>query len=317
MLVEKQTDVSIIIPHRGNPLGLWATVHSCEDNFKGSELSYNFVIVTNGEEVSVESRSVLRNLESSGKLLKHIHSDEPLTPPAARQLGVAAADGEILAFLDNHCLVGAKYFERAVLVMRNSPIDVLHSTTCFYTNDGLHYHYKLKLDYNFWAESAKFPQSEYKPYPIAAGGHGGFFVRRSSWDSIGGYGPDSLFKGYGGEELIFDLKAWLTGHTVYIDPKVIHYHYTGARGYDRHYTDEYYQNLLVSANVIGGEEWMYRVYKSFAGPGHLRLRPKKNMYDIMIDAYDTSAEYAKQLESRRVCDFNELLRTFQQKQVAM
>jgi hypothetical protein len=311
------TDFTIIIPHRGNPLGLWATIHSCESDLERTKFNYNYVIVTNGEELPEETRSTLLHLQKAGRLLKHEHSDAPLSPPEAREVGVRIADGKLLFFFDNHCLVSPRYFERAVLDFEKPEIDVLHSTTRFYTGDVTCYHYCLRLDYNFWAAAATMPLSWCKPYQIAAGGHGGFVVRQEAWQDLGGYGPASLLRGYGGEELIFDLKAGLLGKKVFLDPRLIHYHYTGNRGYTRHYTDEYYVNMLVSAHVIGGEKWMYRVLDSFINKGHLRIGAKQNMFDLVMAAYERSAEYAQHVAKSARCDLDELLKEYRRNQVAM
>jgi hypothetical protein len=284
---------------------------------ESSKFTYNYVIVTNGEPLPAEAKSTLLHLGRTGRLLKHEHTDDPLSPPEAREIGASIADGQLLFFFDNHCVLAPRYFERAALDMNQLGIDVLHSTTRFYAGDNTHYHYRLKLDYNFWAESATAPQNDYKPYKIAAGGHGGFVVRKSVWEELGGYGPSSLLRGYGGEELIFDLKAWLYGKTVYLDPKLVHFHYAGDRGYSRHFTDEYYVNMLVSANVIGGETWMFKVLDSFVRGGHMRLHPQVSMYDILVSAYERSAEYARQVQSRSRCSLDELLQEFRRNSVAM
>jgi hypothetical protein len=126
-----------------------------------------------------------------------------------------------------------------------------------------------------------------------------------------------LLQGYGGEELLFDLKAGLMGREVYLDPKLIHFHYAGDRGYSRHFTDQYYVNMLVSAHVIGGEKWLYKVFSSFVNGGHLRLQPERNMYDLLINAYERSAEYATEIKARSRCSLDELLREFKKNQVAM
>jgi hypothetical protein len=307
--------LTIIVPHRGNPLGVWATCHSCEEDLEGTGIDYNFVVVTNGEELNAEETQCLWYLEKSGKLLKHIHSDEPLSPPVARQRGAEVADGDLLLFFDNHCLVGKRYFERVVADFERFGCDMLHSSTRFYAGDFTHYQYRLLLDYNFWGDSA-FEPDDYKPYRIAAGGHGGFVVRRDVWNEVGGYGPEDLLKGYGGEELLFDLKMWRLGHNNYIDPKLIHWHYTGNRGYSRHYTDEYYVNMMVTAHVIGGEKWLYRLYDSFTNRGHIRIRPKKLMYELLEEAYHRSAQYAKELDSKALYSLDELLVKFREEQVA-
>jgi len=312
------TDFSIIIPHRGSALGLWATIQSCEEDLLCSPHSYNYVVVTNGEKLDSDAESVVRHVEESGRLLAHIHEDAPLSPPAARQRGAQCADGSLLFFFDNHCLVGRKYFGRAVADFDQLPIDMLHSSTVFYAGQGVHYHYRLKLDYNFWAESSTVAEREHKPYQLAAGGHGGFVVRKSVWDEVGGYGPEDLLQGYGGEELLFDLKMWRYGRTNWIDPKLIHYHFAGNRGYSRHYTDEFYLNMMVSALVIGGEKWLYKVYDSFAGKNkHVRVNPKANMYDLMAKAYSRGACFSKLVDAKSTKTLDDLLVYFRQHQVAL
>ena len=290
-------------------MGLWATTHSCLSDLTASKYVDNFelIVVSNGGDISREEAEIIRHLENL-KEFKHIHEDAALTPPAARTRGVVESSGEILCFLDNHCLVKPQYFDRFSLDFGKG-MDMVHSSTCFHESDGVHYQYRLKLDYNFWAESVKTAKDD-RPYMIAAGGHGGFAVRRSVWDAVGGYGPDDLFIGYGGEELVFDLKLWRMGYKVHLDPKAIHYHYAGHRGYDRHFTDDYYTNLLVCANVIGGEKWFYKVFDSFISKVHMRLKPKKHWFDILEEAYVRSAEYAQHLDNSCTQSLDDVLRWF-------
>ena len=312
-------DCSIIIPHRGNALGLWATIHSCELDLLDTGITYNFVIVTNGGKGDDDTVNTLTYLERTGALLKHLHFDEPLSPPVARQRGAAVADGRLLCFFDNHCLLGKRYFERVIADFDGKPMDMLHSAFRFYTAEGTHYHYKLKLDYNFWAESMKLPVREFTLYKIAASGHGGFVVRKDAWDEVGGYGPEGLFVGYAGEELATDLKLWRYGKTNWVDPRLIHYHYaSNTRGYSRHYTDEYYVNLMVSALVVGGEKWLYRVYESFAGKHkHVRVKSTTNMYDLMELAYKRGIAYSKYVDAHSQYSLDEILVKFRKDSVAM
>lgn len=313
------SDITIVIPHRGNPLGLWATLHSCEEDLQGSKYNYNYVVVTNGEKLTNEEESTLAHIERKGKLLKHIHSTEPLSPPLARTKGVEAADGDIICFFDNHCLVSKQYFDRVMLNFKRDDIDLLHSSTIFHTGDGTHYHYNLTLDYNFWGRGCLLPQNEYKPYMIAMAGHGGFCIKKSTWEEIGGYGPTSLLSGYGGEESLLDLKLWRLGKKNWIDPKLIHYHYPGKRVYSRHFTDEYYINLLTAAHVIGGESWLYKVFDSILTKNHIRpyTPDSKSNMDLLETAFYRGHNYSKELDFKSIRSLDECLQYFVPNEIAM
>ncbi len=175
--------ISIIIPHRGNDLGLWATVTSCENELLNSGIEVEYIFITNGDkELNSDSKAVIEHVRLAGKLKHHEHFVEGLTPPDARQIGSTYATGEYLFFFDNHCMVTKDYFKRAIHDFTTYDIDLLHSTTQYYVDDPKCYHYNLKLKYNFWGAANAKPRQEMKPYQIAVGGHGGFAVKRSSWE---------------------------------------------------------------------------------------------------------------------------------------
>jgi hypothetical protein len=255
---------------------LWATLCQCNEELKNSKLitDWKFIVITNGEEKLPSSTvELLRILDNNNKLI-HKHYVESLSPPQARQAGVDLADSEYLFFFDNHCLPSRNYFDRAYLFFQEDESNVfLHSATKFYTDDFPCYHYNIKnnLKFNFWGDSSTMQKSN-KHYLIAMGGHGGFAVKKSVWNSLGGYGPSELLKGYGGEEPLFDLRMWLKGYKVSLEPKMLHSHYAGDRGYPRHYTEEYYTNMLSAAYVVGGEVWLYRILDSLINNKHIMSR---------------------------------------------
>lgn len=307
------TDFSIVVPHRGNPLGLWATIQSCDNELEGSKFKYNYVVVINGEgeKLDTDLATMVHYFKRSPKVRSVIQHEDPLSPPEARQRGFDQADGKYIFSFDNHCLVSPGYFKRAIADFEHFDIDLLHSAYQFFLDDVVHYHYTLKLSHNFWGGSG-FPLADtVRPCRIAAGGHGGFAVKRSSWEEVGGYGPPGLFQGYAGEEIYTDLKFWMMGKSVWIDPKVRHTHYAGKRDYIRHYSDDFYRNLMACANVIGGEEWLYKVYNSFSNPEKwVRHKSDITMFDLMVEAYKRSADHALWMKQNRQRSLEDLLEWF-------
>jgi hypothetical protein len=308
-------DLTIVLAHRGNPMGLWATVHSCEIDLVDSGLKHNYVIVVNGEEkLSREDEQLKIKMERVGKLRDFIFHPDPLSPPTARQYGTESANGKYLFFFDNHCLVGKEYFRRAIQHMEGYGMDMLHSSTRFYLDDEFCYHYKIReqMKKNFWGDAAT-EAADCVPYRIACGGHGGFVVRRSVWDEVGGYGPVHLFEGYGGEEMYFDLKMGMLGKTNWIAPDVIHYHFNGTRGYTRHFTADYYRNMMMCAYIIGGEKWMYKVYENFTKDSKSRTI---DLFELLQAAEIRGKGHAEWLAGKRQKSLDELLMWYDTQHVA-
>jgi hypothetical protein len=327
-------DFSIIIAHRdintiecsgchkklGNtassaPLGLWATIHSIESDLEGSGFDYDYSIVVNGvEKEHPDTFNLLWYVNDAKKLALRRRLDEPVAPPLARQMAVEESTGKVLFFFDSHILVHKGYFKRAFESMDKYGMDMLHSTTRFFLGSPDTFHYNLHLQRNFWAEASLTPPDANNPYRIAAGGHGGFVVPRSIWNEVGGYGWEG-FKGYGGEEMYFDLKMALLGKNNWLDPKLVHYHYAGNRGYQRHYTDEFFVNMMGVANIIGGSEWMETVQKSFADH-YLKMKTKRTIFDLMLEAEEKSRDHAAWMQSKRLRTLDEQLLWFKQNNIA-
>lgn len=308
---------SIVIPHRGSALGLWATVTSCRAalDAQDSKYDYDFVIVSNGEKLLADAKNVMHHLKQEGKLGAHHHEDRSMTAQEAREIGAKLSSKKRLFFFDNHCVVDPNYFERAMAAMDAYDIKMLHSTTVYYPGSPLQYHYHLTLEKNFWGYAALVPQSPYKPYKIAAAGHGGFVIDRQLFLDVGGYGPPELFKGYAGEELTFDLKLWRLGHEVWLDPKLIHYHFAGDRGYPRHNTDDFFRNMMVSAKVIGGQKWLDKLFYNFVTKPTIRFGPKEHWYTLYEQADNRAAQYAAELNSQCKYSLDELIQKFRIEQI--
>lgn len=304
----RQDDFTIIIAHRGDPMGLWMTVNACEEAAYGHK--YSYVIVMNGEDTIPENTFFLKEgLETMNKCGAFIHHKSPLAPPSARQLGAEAATGKVLFFFDNHCIPHSIYFDVALARMKELKMDVLHSSTQGWAGGYTHYHYPLTLEHNFWVGSIAEQPNETTPYRIAAAGAGGFAVTKSAFNAVGGYGPIGLFEGWGGEETYFDLKMAMFGKSVWIDPDLVHYHFASSRSYTRHNTPEFYTNLLTSSYVLGGDKWLSTVSSAFAS----NVVSASNLADI---ARSRGAKHRAWIEANATYTLDEVLEKFKLEQVA-
>jgi hypothetical protein len=285
------------------------TLESCEAQLIGSPFRYDYVIVHNGEEKEdIELQGVHSHLRKSGKLQDWFVNPNPMSPPDARQLGTESADGAIIHFFDNHCIVAPNYFNSAQKTFETTGADTVHSVTKFFCGEQSHLEYKLKLDTNFWGEGRMVDKVQAtEPYRIAAGGHGGFAVRRSTWERLGGYGPPHMLTGYGGEELLWDLKLALHDGTNWLDPNMIHHHWSGKRPYSRHFSDDYYKNLMTCAFVIGGQKYVDLTYKHFE---HSAKTGDVPMYRLYEEAITNSLPHKRQIDATRLRSLDEQIEYF-------
>lgn len=319
-------DISIIIAHRevnsfdckscdtkisntsaAQPLGLWTTIHSIDMDLQDTNFTYDYRIQTNGsDKLHPDSYTTIEYIRQCKKLGYHNHSIESISPPSARHLATIDSNAKYLFFFDNHIIVKPGYFKRAIESMQKYDMDMLHSTTGFFIGQPLVYHYTSALEKNFWGVGTHGVMKT-EPYRIAVAGHGGFIVKTDVYRQVGGYWNG--FVGYGGEECYFDLKMALLNKTNWLDPQLIHYHYAGNRGYPRHYTDDFYVNILSCANIIGGQTWINKVYPSLANK-YSKIDTGKTMFDLMDIAQAKSKDHSSWLDTQRSRTLDEQLNYF-------
>jgi hypothetical protein len=279
-----------------------------------SDITREYIVIGNGEKECGDTKYHMLSLEKAGLLAHYSNRVEPMSPPSARQLATTYAQGKYFAFFDNHCLLMPDYFARAKANFAHyADMDMLHSCYSYDLYGDTSYHYKLNLKADFWGRESQFANDEARPYRIAVAGHGGFLVRSEVFAEVGGYWGG--FTGYGGEEPYFDLKMALLDKKNYIDPRLKHIHYVGTRGYTRHGSDDFTRNILMSANIIGGQSWMETVFEGLMKSTRPHIS-KVPLYDIMIEAYDRSRERAAWLATKRKRTLDEQLKKFVVDQVA-
>lgn len=208
---------SICIASRGNPLGLWATIHACQ----ALNVDAEYLVFLNGG-AKEESHFLLEERANT----KIFHSMTPTVPPIARDYLATEAKGDVLCFLDDHVIPVGGFFDPV-------PCDVLHTSYQTHRCYQPYYHFVPDRELPTKGDYSKVPLRG-TMYPCLSGPHGGFFVKAEAWKTIGGYGD--WFQGFGGEEAYFGWKARKHGLDVQLDPNRLFYHYScrsETRGYEK------------------------------------------------------------------------------------
>jgi hypothetical protein len=309
MAKNNKVDFDICIAHRGGVGLLWATVEGVGIELENSGFDYRFYICSNGDgPLALELPPLLEGLKKTKKLGWFHHSERGMTPQAARQLASKQGDAPLICFLDNHCLVHPRFFKYAQETFEKYDCDLVHSATSYIQGWGASYHYLNNLRKNFWGKSSMPPEDLNTPYRIAAGGHGGFLVRRDAWQKTGGYKWFRDFKGWCGEESL-DLIWGMLDKTIYIDPRVTQSHYAGMRGYGRGGVNNYYCNQLAAANLIGGQQWLDTVFKSFCEELETSRQDKVALFQEALRTSEPMAQEFRKVQKRTL---DEQLRLFDQ-----
>lgn len=203
--------ISVVIPHKCAAEGLWATVTSLNIALAG--VPHEFIVVSGRDRDRahdfLEKIPGLRIIESSAR-----------GPAESREDGAALAQYDWLLFLDDHVLVPHDFLQ-----ILASPGDLIHCPTATYPWRPPMYEYAPDVEPDDMDAPIRTEPSSDEPYPILAAGHGTFLIKRHIWEAIGGYG--SIFDGWNGEEIYLGLKTWMHGFEVYMNPRVMVWHFVG------------------------------------------------------------------------------------------
>lgn len=233
-----QPKISVCIPSRGHVIGLWATIHACACVFPPLT---EYVVVVNGKEMN-EPYQLLQK-HGGGRVRFVSDSEEPLPPPIARNLAADAAAGDYLFFLDDHC-IPAQGFPGLLLSHLRQGKPIVHSSYATHLEGPRYYHFLLDPRCPVKGDYSRIP-ADSKAYRVAAAPSGGFAVVKEVWKALDGM--DWFWKGFGGEEPYFDLKAWLVGYEVWLEPNALYYHFScrpQTRGYDKTFNEENFKEAL-------------------------------------------------------------------------
>jgi hypothetical protein len=163
---------------------------------------------------------------------------------------------------------------------------------------GVGFSYTIKLGEEWKGTWAPYYLADDWWY-IPSQGHCSVMVRKDQFFKFGGY--PKVHRCYGGGEFYIDMKWWMLGSNVAVNPHAIGYHLSSGRGYSYNHSD-YVENVLGVTYALGCDDWRERVYLNA-----LR-KTRKEQLDITMARNEI--EYAKEREfvsKRTKKTFNELI----------
>jgi len=200
----------------------------------------------------------VKSYAAKHKWLTYLHYDKKLSHWQAKNLGVANSTGDVLFFIDSHCMVPpGSLVDMFRQYTCPTTVDDYHGTlhmpvTYFLENDGVALDYKLVANADICEYHYSFTRHQPlpAPYKIPCMSTCGMMMFRSIYDDLGGW-PEQLGI-YGGGENFINFTLATLGYNIWVSNVPALHHYAEKRGYNYEYTD-YKRNQIIATYMFGGE----------------------------------------------------------------
>jgi len=204
---------------------------------------------------------------ASGGWLKYLHYDKKLSHWQAKNMGVRESTGDILMFIDGHCIPSrdSLYYMFKWYCNNQDKINgSLHLPLTYKILESKRLIYKVvwnpertELHYSFtgYRDSAE-------PYEVPCMSTCGMMISREVYDKVGGW-PTELGI-YGGGENFMNFTLSVLGMKKWIFPGFSLHHHGESRKY-HWYFDDHVRNKIIAAYVYGGKTFAERYMKSSKG----------------------------------------------------
>ena len=204
-------DVSVIIPYYDNPAGLRSVLDAVRrQDYRGR---VEIVVADDGSPTPVSREPSLGDVVNDVTVVRQ--DDRGFRAAAARNLGAAAATGEVLAFIDGDTIPQPGYLTAAVSHVQRNRRAVVVGTRL--TGRNLTEPRWLR---DAWAATDNLARADSTSWRFIISAvmtcATGFFRH------VGGF--DASFVGYGGEDWEFGWRAWNAGAQFVHEPQALAYH---------------------------------------------------------------------------------------------
>lgn len=252
--------VSVVISARDEFPNIIHTVHSIINDLETflDRDEWEIIIVDNGSINKDNWRFLaLRGLYYHRNV--RILHDPIMGNVTARNKGAKIARGEYLFFSDAHMSYRYGTFKRAIETIDESG-GMVHGTVQWMGGYEPAYpsvQYSLKIGEKLWGTWNNATVSSDDWFYIPVSGHCFLGMKRQQFLDFGGY--NDWFRCYGGGELYLDLKWWMLGSSVVVDPRIVSYHLSAGRGYSFH-QDDLIHNMMLLGYSLNADALGERVY---------------------------------------------------------
>lgn len=262
-----ECSLSIIIPCRAEQWNVLAmTLQSIQEEASLIDSWECIVVFNNGPGECVEAEA--KFMHSHFRLYGNFRHVNISTPGAwkARNAGTVTSVGKYLYFGDSHLILGRDIFTNLIKTfesIKQSGVNIgqLHSRLGWLS--GVHSRdlmtkYKPRIKEKFWGNWSKDNVDE--AHAICMSGIS-YIVEREVLLKLQGW--NEHFKSYGGGETSIDLKTWMFGYEVWVEPSVHVWHLAQRRGYTWD-NDILWYNFLLAAYTIGGHKWLMNQRENYS-----------------------------------------------------
>jgi len=194
--------ISIVIPSLNSPT-IGQTVESLRSQIYGNT-NIEIIIVGMDEYGLIQSDTMIRFVETA----------EPLCAAAARNLGVARATGDVVAFLDADCVAARDWFRKLVACHESQDVYAVAGGVDFPADEYWTLSDNISTFYDYHVSA---PAGERLYAPTL-----NFSVRRHVLDDVGLF--DESFPGAAGEDIDLTLRIRLAGYPLLFEPNLLVYH---------------------------------------------------------------------------------------------
>ena len=221
---------------------------------------------------------------------------------STRNKGALAARGKYLFFSDGHMSYRRGYFQRMIRAIDETK-GLVHGTIgwlgAYPPGISMGYQYTIKLGEEIKGTWNNYLLTDKDYFYIPSQGHCCLGVLRDQFMKFDGY--PSYTRCYGGGEFYIDMKWWMLGSTVVVDPQAIGYHLCAPRGYSYNH-DDYVFNVLAIGNALGMDDWEERAYLNWMRKGNPNVLPK-----IREEAHKSANLDRKWIQKKKVKSVNDIL----------